>query len=113
YADGRKGGFDPDARIVDMDSDDIDAAFLYPSLGLLTGAVEGRDRAAATWRAYTRWLADYCKPCPDRLFGVAMLPMQSVDLAMAEVRYAREALGMRGGVLRPYPYDDNKMISDP
>jgi predicted TIM-barrel fold metal-dependent hydrolase len=28
-------------------------------------------------RAYNRWLADYCKPYPDRLFGVAMLPMQS------------------------------------
>ena len=43
YADGRKGGFDPDSRIVDMDSDGIDAAFLYPSLGLFTGAVEAPD----------------------------------------------------------------------
>jgi predicted TIM-barrel fold metal-dependent hydrolase len=31
--------------------------------------------AAAVCRAYNRWLADYCKPYPDRLFGVAMLPM--------------------------------------
>ena len=86
YADGRKGGFDPHARIVDMDSDGIDAAFLYPSLGLFTGAVEAPDLAGAMCRAYNRWLADYCKPYPDRLFGVAMLPMQSVDLAMAEMR---------------------------
>src|SRR5438477_10954087 len=64
YAEGRKGGFDPHARIVDMDADGIDAAFLYPSLGL---------------------------------FGVAMLPMQSVELAGDEMRYAREKLGMRGG----------------
>ena len=34
YAEGMKGGFDPHARIVDMDADGIDAAFLYPSLGL-------------------------------------------------------------------------------
>jgi hypothetical protein len=33
-------GFDPHARIVDMDADGIDAAFLYPSLGLFAGAVE-------------------------------------------------------------------------
>src|ERR1700733_10372226 len=39
YAEGKKGGFDPHARIVDMDADGIDAAFLYPSLGLFTGAV--------------------------------------------------------------------------
>ena len=40
YAEGRRGGFDPHARIVDMDADGIDAAFLYPSLGLFAGAVE-------------------------------------------------------------------------
>src|SRR5713101_1733465 len=40
YAEGRRGGFDPHARIVDMDADGIDAAFLYPSLGLFPGAVE-------------------------------------------------------------------------
>ncbi|MGH6755563.1 MAG: amidohydrolase family protein, partial [Bradyrhizobium sp.] len=64
-------------------------------------------------RAYNRWLADYCKPYPDRLFGVAMLPMQSVELAIEEMRFAREALGMRGGFLRPNPYHGKKMINDP
>ena len=90
YAEGKKGGFDPHARIVDMDLDGIDAAFLYPSLGLFAGAVEDPELAAAMCRAYNRWLADYCKPYPDRLFGVAMLPMQSVELAIEEMRYARE-----------------------
>jgi len=84
YAEGKKGGFDPHARIVDMDADGIDAAFLYPSLGLFAGAVEDPGLAAAMCRAYNRWLADYCKPYPDRLFGVAMLPMQSVELAIDE-----------------------------
>ena len=45
-----------------------------------------------------------------RLFGA---PMQSVDLAIDEMRYAREKLGMRGGFLRPNPYHGNRMISDP
>jgi len=113
YAEGYKGGFDPHARIVDMDSDGIDAAFLYPSIGLFTGAVEAPDLSAAMCRAYNRWLVDYCKPYPDRLFGVAMMPMQSVKLAMDEMRYARETLGMRGGFLRPNPYHGKKMLSDP
>src|SRR5713226_2928808 len=34
YVDGRQGGFAPHARIKDLDLDGIDAAFLYPSLGL-------------------------------------------------------------------------------
>ncbi len=113
YAEGRRGGFDPHARIIDMDADGIDAAFLYPSLGLFAGAVEDPGLAAAMCRAYNRWLADYCRPYPERLFGVAMLPMQSVDLAVDEMRYAREQLGMRGGFLRPNPYHGKKMISDP
>src|SRR5205085_9797124 len=85
YVEGRRGGFDPHARIVDMDLDGIDAAFLYPSVGLFSGAVRDPELAAAMCRAYNRWLADYCEPYPDRLFGVAMLPMQSIDLAIEEM----------------------------
>ena len=76
YEDGRPGGFDPHKRIPDMDLDGIDAAFLYPSMGLFSGAVHDPALAGALCRAYNRWLADYCKPYPDRLFGIAMLPMQ-------------------------------------
>jgi predicted TIM-barrel fold metal-dependent hydrolase len=109
YAQGRKGGFDPHARIPDMDQDGIDAAFLYPSIGLFCGAIEEPALAGAVARAYNRWLADYCKPYPDRLFGVAMLPMQSVDLAIEEMQFARRELGFRGAFIRPNPYG-NKMI---
>jgi uncharacterized protein len=113
YKDGKPGGFDPHARIPDMDADGIDAAFLYPSLGLFAGGIHDPELAAATCRAYNRWLADYCKPYPDRLFGVAMLPMQDVGLAIAEMRFAKKELGFKGGFLRPNPYHGVKMISDP
>src|ERR1700716_4054521 len=77
YAEGKRGGFDPPPRMIDMDADGIDAAFLYPSLGLFAGAVEDPGLAAAMCRAYNRWLADYCKPYPDGFLGAAMLPMKS------------------------------------
>ena len=104
YAEGRKGGFDPHARIEDLDLDGIDAAFLYPSLGLFSVSTKDPKLAAAICRAYNRWLADYCAPYPERLFGVAMLPMQSIELAIDEMRFARKELGMRSGFLRPNPY---------
>src|SRR5215211_2349776 len=109
YKDGKAGGFDPHARIPDMDADGIDAVFLYPSLGLFAGAITDPQLAAAASRAYNRWLAEYCRPYPDRLFGVAMLPMQSIELAVEEMRYARNELGMRAGFLRPNPYN-NRML---
>jgi predicted TIM-barrel fold metal-dependent hydrolase len=112
FAEGRKGGFDPHARIPDMDLDGIDAAFLYPSLGLSFGGVGDPALAAGLYRAYNRWLADYCKPYPDRLFGVAMLPMQSVEAAIEEMRYTSKELGMRAGFLRPNPYN-GRLLHDP
>ena len=113
YKDGKPGGFDPHKRIPDMDVDGIDAAFLYPSLGLFSGAIHDPQLAAATCRAYNRWLADYCSPYPDRLFGVAMLPMQDPHLAIEEMRFARRKLGFKGGFLRPNPYHENHMMHHP
>ena len=112
YKDGRPGGFDPHARIPDMDLDGIDAAYLYPSIGLFAGAVEDPNISANICRAYNRWLADYCKPYPDRLFGIAMIPLQSVPHAIEEMKFAREELGMTGIFVRPNPYN-NKMIHHP
>jgi predicted TIM-barrel fold metal-dependent hydrolase len=112
YNQGRAGGFDPHKRIPDMDMDGIDAAFLYPSIGLFVGGIADPGLAGATCRAYNRWLADYCKPYPDRLFGVAMLPMQDVEQAIKEMTFARKELGFKGGFLRPNPYN-NRLIHDP
>jgi len=105
YTDGRAGGFDPHKRIPDMDSEGIDAAFLYPSLGLNLGGIRDSNVSTATFRAYNRWLADYCSPYPDRLFGVAMIPLQSVEDAVEEIKFASKTLGFRGGFIRPNPYN--------
>jgi predicted TIM-barrel fold metal-dependent hydrolase len=105
YLEGRRGGFDPHARIPDMDAEGIDAAFLYPSLGLFLGATKDPEFSAATCRAYNRWLADYCRPYPERLFGAAMLPMQSIEGAVHEMRFAANGLGFRAGFVRPNPYN--------
>src|SRR5256885_3880588 len=101
YNEGRPGGFDPHARIPDMDLDGIDAAFLYPSMGLFAGAVHDPALAGALCRAYNRWLADYCKPYPDRLFGVSMLPVPSGEDPVEEGPVGRQGRGFKGGFLAP------------
>jgi predicted TIM-barrel fold metal-dependent hydrolase len=109
YEEGRKGGFDPHARIADMDMDGIDATFIYPTLGLYAGVVEDPKLAANVCRAYNRYLAEFCSAYPDRLFGVAMLPMQDVGLAIEEMRFARETLGFKSGFIRPNRYLNRKL----
>ena len=112
YADGKPGGFDPRKRIPDMDAEGIDAAFLYPTLGLFLGAIPDVELSAAVCRAYNRWLAEYCATYPQRLFGVAMLPMQSVELATREMRFATRELGFRAAMVRPNPYN-GRVLHDP
>ena len=45
-------------------------------------------------------------------FGVAMLPMQSVENAMAEMKFARETLGMCGGFLPTLSRQEDAKRSD-
>lgn len=112
YSEGRPGGFDPHERIKDMDREQIDAAFLYPSLGLFLGTITDPEVAAAGCRAYNRWLADYCSEYPDRLFGIAMVPMQYIDKCIEELKFAVEELGFKGAFIRPNPYG-NRYLHDP
>ena len=114
YKDGKPGGFDPHARIPDMDADGIDAAFLYPSIGLFSGAIHDPQLAAAVCRAYNRWLADYCKPVPRPAVRCGYAAdAGSVDLAVAEMRFVRKELGFKAAFIRPNPYHGNKTINDP
>src|SRR5581483_4025081 len=61
---GRAGGWDPQARLPDMDLDGIDTAVLYPSWAHVLVGLRDRALAAALARAYNDWLADYCKAGP-------------------------------------------------
>src|SRR5262249_55575281 len=78
------------------------------------GAESWTARNACWWRARSlaarRDSASSAASAP--VFGVAMLPMQSVELTIEEMRFARKTLGMRGGLLRPNPYSD-RMLHHP
>jgi hypothetical protein len=97
YRDGRKSGFDPRARIPDMDLDGVDAAYLYPSIGQFPGAVDDPDISASIRRAYNRWLADHRRPYPDGFFPGApdMVREKLVGLSVNTVQQVT-AGGTRG-----------------
>jgi len=97
------GGSDPVARLVDMDSEGIDVAVLYPTMGLNFWAIEDVRAAVALARAYNDWLAEYCAAAHERLFGAAMLPLQDPAAAVAELRRAHDELGFPAAFLRPNP----------
>jgi predicted TIM-barrel fold metal-dependent hydrolase len=104
------GGSDPAARLADMDRDGIDAAVLYPSQALFFGPLSPiaalRDTAfvAACQAAYNDWIAEYCREDPRRLFGIAAVPLQDVQMAVEEAERAVGTLGLRGVFIRPSAY---------
>ena len=106
------GGYDPHARVKDMDLEGIEQAFFYPSLWLIYGDLEDPQLAAAACRAYNNWIADFCKPYPERFFAVAPLPLQDVNEAVTEMRRVVRELDMRAVFIRPNPFNGRR-LNDP
>ncbi|MBI3743612.1 MAG: amidohydrolase family protein [Chloroflexi bacterium] len=95
------GAQDAKARIKDMDAMGIDQALIFPTLfAEYFPVVENPDVAAALARGYNDWVRQFCSAAPDRLFPVAILPMQSATLAIREARRIA-ALGFKAAFIRP------------
>jgi predicted TIM-barrel fold metal-dependent hydrolase len=98
-AETRPGGWEPAARCADMDTDGVDAAVLYGGGPLASRDI---DQHLASFDAYNRWLADFCRAAPERLFGIGYIPMLEVDDAMARIR-AIAASGLKGVLIPAFP----------
>ena len=107
--DARVGGWMPYARLEDMDADGVDAAVLYGGGPLGTADPE---LFLASFEAYNRWLADFCKAAPDRLAGIAYLPMHDVDFAIDLMRRMAK-LGMRGVNIPAFPQSRESLSNTP
>jgi uncharacterized protein len=108
---GRPGGYDPHARLLDMNAEGIDVAVLYPT-SMLTW-VEDAALFGAACRAYNNWLRDYCAAAPNRLYGVGMVPLQDTDAAVTEMHRCVEDLGFKAIMLRPAAYRGTQKLNHP
>ncbi|MEE9285347.1 MAG: amidohydrolase family protein, partial [Dehalococcoidia bacterium] len=105
WEEGEPAALDSRLRIKAMDDEGIAMAVVYPSFGGILAGVKDAPLAAAMARAYNRWVADFCREAdPQRLFGVAIVPLQDIELARQELRWAATELGMRAVMVRPNPY---------
>jgi predicted TIM-barrel fold metal-dependent hydrolase len=112
YADGHPGGFDARERLRVLDAEGIDAAVLYPGLGLSLGAIHDPELAVASCRVYNNWIAEFAAADRRRLAGVAALPLQDPAAAAREARRAVEELNLRGVFVRPNPLHDGRLLHD-
>ena len=103
YDSMRPGGWDPKARLGDMDIDMVDVHVLFPSYAFLVTASKDRDLHVALIRAYNDWVSEFTTVAPNRLIAQALIPTSSIDDAIAEARRVRELPGVRCVVLKTWP----------
>jgi predicted TIM-barrel fold metal-dependent hydrolase len=101
----RQGGWDPVARLSDMEIDGVAAEILYPSLGLGLYCIEDSALQEALFRAYNDWIIEYCSQVPQRLFGIALLSMFNIGHAIAEMERCVKH-GLRGVMIWQVPHPE-------
>ena len=114
FEDIRAGGYDPAARLTEMDQDGVDAEVLYPTPRLSQAIIANSDAEyhIAMVRAYNDWLSEYVEHAPERFGGLAIVPNRGVDEAVAEIDRVMGRPGMRGVVIGCYPNGTLEITDD-
>lgn len=112
---GYERGFDAATTLEAMDIEGVDVSAVFRTNGGIW--VVGLDDlepeyAAALCRAYNNWMADFCKTDPKRLKGIALLPLQAIDLAIEEARRVVNELGFVGVSVHTEPVN-GRLLYDP
>jgi predicted TIM-barrel fold metal-dependent hydrolase len=112
----RPGGWNPAARVEEIDRAGIDAEVLYPTPRLFAAVCATTDPELhlAIVRAYNDWLADYCDHDLSRFRALPVVPNRDRTAALAEIDRVggRPSTGgfligaFPGGTLSPQPEDD-------
>jgi len=100
---------DIEARIKHMDELQVDVQVLYPTVFLRPFTTKPEIELALS-RSYNRWLVDIWKQGKERLRWVAVLPLLSMEKALAEAKWAKEN-GACGIFIRGLEGD--RLLSDP
>ena len=96
------GACDAAERLKMLDAENLDAAILYPTIGILWEAeLEDVELSQAYCRAYNRWIADFCRSSGGRLVPIAHLSLGDPDAAAKELERAVKD-GCRGAFVVPF-----------
>jgi len=113
YEDGKKGIrrlTEPELRLKDQDRDGVQGEVLYGILGA-TGRMNDPEATVEVMRIYNEWLADFCSTHPERFAGLASIPNNPIDAAIAEVERVAKRGAVRGLDIANSP--DLKPLWDP
>jgi predicted TIM-barrel fold metal-dependent hydrolase len=96
-------------RLAHMDELGIDVQILYPTM-YISRMCDKPDTEVALSRGYNRWLANIWEQSNNRLRWTAMLPIETMDEALNELRWSAEH-GACGVTLRSL--ENDRIVVDP
>ena len=98
----RPAAYDPRLYIEESESDGVWGSVIYPSQGLVLYSVPNTEVVSAAMKAYNNWLAEFCSEDTSRLKGIAMVNVDDLDDAAAELVRCRD-LGLAGALVTVAP----------
>jgi predicted TIM-barrel fold metal-dependent hydrolase len=103
---------DPAARLKEQAVDGIIGEVMYPSINMAAFAYPERDVVQAVFQRHNDWICDYSSHAPERLVGIACLPLPDVEAAVQELHRVAK-MGLRGVAIpctappdKPYNHPD-------
>jgi predicted TIM-barrel fold metal-dependent hydrolase len=106
------GACNAEERLKLLDAEGLDAAVLYPTLGILWEAeLTDTELSQAYCRAYNRWIGDFCRESQGRLIPIAHLSLGDPAAAAIELERAVKD-GCRGAFVVPFA-STHKAHGDP
>ena len=99
----RPGGYIPEEHVKDMDEDGVYGSIVYPSVGAeLYENIPDGDLLSEIFRIYNDWLAEFCKPFPDRLKGIACISTDDIKSGVKELERCAK-MGLAGAMIPVMP----------
>lgn len=95
-------GHDPRARLEIQDQEGLAAEIIYPSVGMVLCNHPDPQYKKACFAAYNRWLAEFCALDPERLVGLGVASLCTMEEGIRELEEIKR-LGFRGVMLPGTP----------
>ncbi len=111
HEEGLRGGWDPQARLQDMDLDGVAAEVIYPTLAFTMFRIPDLAYRTACMDAYNRWMAEFCSTAKDRLIGLALISLHDMDTAKRQLDDALR-LGLKGVCIAAMAPDDRPFFHE-
>ena len=105
--------WDPALRLRDMDKADIDISVMFASQSDGFAALRNPGFEGALYRAYNRYMSNFCAGSGGRLVWLANATMRDIPETMEQLRFWTEQDANFGGLFMPRAFPDGRLLDNP